>query len=154
MGRIQKLEHEFVEFIPEDLAEGVLYISCTYATAAHKCCCGCGLEVVTPLSPTDWRMTFDGESISLSPSVGNWGFECQSHYWISGNRIRWAGKWSKKEIELGRRQDAHRKDSYFGTAKVPKEQIQETPNSPRAEPNEARTAAPSLWASLAKWFGR
>ena len=59
------LKHEFVEFIPEHLPEGTIYVSIRFATASHKCCCGCGKEVVTPLSPTDWKLTFDGETISL-----------------------------------------------------------------------------------------
>ncbi len=33
--------------------ERTLYISIPYVTAAHKCPCGCGEEIVTPLSPTD-----------------------------------------------------------------------------------------------------
>jgi hypothetical protein len=61
---------------------GVLYVSPGYATVTHLCCCGCGAEVVTPLSPTDWKLTFDGVAISLSPSVGNWSLPCRSHYFI------------------------------------------------------------------------
>jgi hypothetical protein len=61
------LNHEFVEFIPDELKEWTIYISIPYATVAHKCCCGCGTEVVTPLSPTDWKLTFDGESIFAGP---------------------------------------------------------------------------------------
>jgi len=76
MTRQETLRHEFVEHIPEELEEGVLYVSITYATAAHKCACGCGREVITPFTPTDWKMTFDGETISLAPSIGNWNFEC------------------------------------------------------------------------------
>ena len=34
----ERLAHEFVEHIPEQLRGGVIYISMTYATAAHKCC--------------------------------------------------------------------------------------------------------------------
>jgi len=44
--------HEFVEHLPHELEEGRIYVSILFATAAHKCCCGCGNEVVTPLSPT------------------------------------------------------------------------------------------------------
>jgi len=47
------LKHEFVEFIPEDLEQGTLYISIRYKTGTHLCCCGCGNIVVTPFSPTD-----------------------------------------------------------------------------------------------------
>lgn len=74
MSRQDRLRHEFVEFIPDDLEEGVIYISIQYATATHLCACGCGAEVITPISPTDWELTFNGSSVSLSPSIGNWSF--------------------------------------------------------------------------------
>lgn len=91
MTRIDKLTPEFVEYIPERPALGVLYISRRYATAMHLCCCGCGREVVTPLNPAKWRLTEDGgDVISLHPSVGNWSLPCQSHYWIIRNCVRWA----------------------------------------------------------------
>jgi hypothetical protein len=99
------LSHEFIEHFPEQLAEGTLYISMQYATAAHKCCCGCGNDVYTPLSPTDWKLTFDGRTISLSPSIGNWSFPCQSHYFITRNRVEWARRWSREEIAAGRASD-------------------------------------------------
>lgn len=81
----------FVEFIPEPLCEGVLYISRRYSTASHLCCCGCGLEVVTPLNPAKWRLIERDGDVSLAPSIGNWGFPCKSHYWIAGNQVQWAG---------------------------------------------------------------
>ena len=83
------LEHRFVEFIPEALEKNVLYISFTYGTVSHLCACGCGREVVTPLTPTAWKLTFDGETITLSPSIGNWNYPCRSHYWIRNNQIYW-----------------------------------------------------------------
>ena len=52
------LTHEFVEFIPDVIEDWKIYVSIDYATAVHKCCCGCGKEVVTPLSPTDWKLIF------------------------------------------------------------------------------------------------
>ena len=100
-----ELRHAFVEDVPEALDEGILYISIRHATAIHKCCCGCQNEVVTPLSPLDWQMTFDGDSISLSPSIGNWSFRCQSHYWIRHNHVEWDRRWSRKHIEEGRKQN-------------------------------------------------
>ena len=65
MTGMQVLTHEFVHFIPEDLAEGVLYVSIPFVTAMHLCCCGCGNEVVTPLNPDGWHLIFDGESVSV-----------------------------------------------------------------------------------------
>jgi Family of unknown function (DUF6527) len=76
----QTYSFQFVEFMPKLLDDGVLYVSMTYATASHRCFCGCGMKVVTPLSPTDWRLTFDGDSLSLHPSIGNWSYPCRSHY--------------------------------------------------------------------------
>ena len=50
MNRIMQISHEFVEFIPEQLEQGVIYVSRRYSTASHLCCCGCGLKAVTPLN--------------------------------------------------------------------------------------------------------
>ena len=102
-----------MEYIPENLNEGTVYVCMRFATVVHKCCCGCGNEVVTPLSPTDWTLVFDGQSISLDPSIGNWSFPCQSHYWIRGNRVRWAPRWSQERIKAGRAHDASAKQRYF-----------------------------------------
>jgi len=98
----QTLTPKFVEYIPDTIEPGILYVSMENTTAIHKCCCGCGQEVVTPLSPSDWRLIFDGKTISLEPSIGNWGFVCQSHYWITRNRVRWAERWSKERIDSAR----------------------------------------------------
>lgn len=103
--RQKRIEFEFVENIPEKIENGILYISISYATAVHKCICGCGSEVITPITPTDWRLIFDGASVSLEPSIGNWSFPCESHYWIVKNEIEIASKWSKTRIERGREMD-------------------------------------------------
>jgi hypothetical protein len=64
------VEHRFVENIPEIIEEGIIYITVIYGTAVHKCACGCGNEVVTPFSKSDWKLLFDGISVSLMPSLG------------------------------------------------------------------------------------
>jgi hypothetical protein len=110
---MKTLQHKFVEFIPETLEDGFLYISLEYCTAIHKCVCGCGNEVVTPISPTDWQLSFNGETISLTPSIGNWGFECQSHYWVVNNKIKHSRKWDKVEIESGKKKDMKKKKKFF-----------------------------------------
>lgn len=81
------LKHRFIEHIPENLEEGILYISIEHCVAIHKCACGCGKEVVTPISPNGWKLIFDGETISLNPSIGNWNLECKSHYFIRNNCV-------------------------------------------------------------------
>jgi Family of unknown function (DUF6527) len=112
IARSGTLTHKFVEHIPEQLEDGVLYVSISFATAAHRCACGCGREVITPITPTDWQLTFDGETISLAPSIGNWNYECQSHYWIKQNNVRWAPRWSRLDIERGRTRDRETKERY------------------------------------------
>lgn len=101
------MKHTFVEHIPERLGldADTIYISLPYATAVHLCCCGCGNEVVTPLSRSGWTLTFDG-TVSLRPSIGNWSFPCQSHYWIDRDQVTWARSWSAAEIATCRAVDA------------------------------------------------
>lgn len=62
-----------------------------YATSAHSCCCGCGEEVITPFTPTDWKITFDGKTNSLRPSIGNRALKCRSHYVIDRGKVIEAG---------------------------------------------------------------
>ncbi len=112
-----KLSHKFVKNIPEHIQNGIIYISIDYSTVIHKCCCGCGNEVVTPISPDDWKLIFDGETISLDPSIGNWSFACQSHYWITNNEVEWAPKWTKKQIEYNRKKDERNKKAYYENKK-------------------------------------
>lgn len=92
------LQHHFVDVIPDDLTDGHLYVCMVHATVVHRCCCGCGSEVVTPLAPNGWQLAFDGETVSLSPSIGNWSFACRSHYWIRNGRVVWARQWSDREV--------------------------------------------------------
>lgn len=105
--------HKFVKAFPDTLEEGILYVSVEFGTAAHRCFCGCGCEVYTRFSPRDWSMRFNGEAVSISPSIGNWSFSCQSHYILEGGRVRWADKWSRERIELGRLVDRERKERHY-----------------------------------------
>ena len=121
MKRQVHLSHEFVEFIPDhhQLQNGTIYVSIPFATAVHKCCCGCGEEVVTPLSPTDWQLTFDGETISLYPSIGNWNLPCRSHCWIRQDRVQWSPKWSQKEINLQKTYETLKHKQYYRGDELP-----------------------------------
>jgi hypothetical protein len=100
--RVARLTHEFVDHFPDALEGGVLYVSLPFASVAHLCCCGCENEVITPLAPHDWQLTFDGETISLTPSIGNWSFDCQSHYWVTRGKVRWAPLWTPEQVASGR----------------------------------------------------
>ena len=108
-----KMVPQYVEFIPEVLSDGILYISRTYKTVVHKCCCGCGEEVVTPLMPTEWTLSTNSSGVSLYPSIGNWSMPCRSHYWIRNSKVIWAGAMSRKQIDQGREYDRQMKEGYF-----------------------------------------
>ena len=113
MSKIVCLTHEFVDAVPEKVQPGKLYVSTEFATVVHSCACGCGMEVVTPLTPTDWKLIFDGETVSLSPSIGNWSFQCRSHYWIRRSEIQWADDWTDEEIVAGRANDRISKERRY-----------------------------------------
>jgi hypothetical protein len=51
--------------------------------------------------------------LSLSDSIGNWSFPCQSHYWIEHSRVHWAGAWSKDMIDVNRADDLERKRQFY-----------------------------------------
>lgn len=115
------IKHEFVTYIPEELTDNVLYISIEYCVAAHKCFCGCGNKVVTPLSPVGWAINFNGETVSLYPSIGSWNLECQSHYFITKNKVEWSKKWSKEEIKGVRLNDKEALKDHYQKGKTKKD---------------------------------
>ena len=86
-----------------------------FGTVVHRCACGCGEEVVTPLGPGEWRLTYDGRTVSLAPSIGNWSFACRSHYWIDEGNVRWARGFSAVEVDLVRTKARTRREGYYGT---------------------------------------
>jgi hypothetical protein len=137
-----RLETRFVSHIPEQLEEGVWYVSLDYAVAAHRCCCGCGAEIVTPFTPKGWKITFDGESLSLWPSVGNWTLPCRSHYVIKNNRV----------IEIPERfgkqtQSTYREDRDFERLFFPEE---ERPAATEMKPHKPDQKHLSFWAKIKK----
>lgn len=147
--RHHTLQHRFVRNAPRELEPGVLFISMEYATAVHSCCCGCGERVVTPFTPTDWRMTFDGESVTLNPSVGNWNQDCRSHYVIERNRVIECGQWSDAHVEAERRRDKLAKAEYYGRAPAPA-RLDALP--PASAGDNAQTSG--LWARIRAWFSK
>jgi len=144
------LQHRFVESLPDALEEKTVYVCMEFATAAHKCICGCGREVVTPLSPTDWKLIYDGKTVTLYPSIGNWNFPCRSHYWIRGNRVEWAPAWSNEEVSAAKAQDRLAKESYFDMLHEPPG-ISST-KIPAMTKQDAVPAQLSLWDKIVKWW--
>jgi hypothetical protein len=105
MTKIYDIRPEFVDRIPQSLNDGVIYISRKFGTAAHKCCCGCGTKIVTPLKPGRWELEVAGGQISIHPSIGNWSAACQSHYIIRNNSIDWAHAFTPAQIAANRAGD-------------------------------------------------
>jgi hypothetical protein len=137
------LSHQIVETIPERLEEGVLYVSLRYGTALHKCACGCGEEVVTPINPTDWSIRFDQSGVTLHPSIGNWSFACQSHYLIQRGKIVWAGRMTQQQIDKGREFDRQSKEQYFSDVNR---------NKGFDQQSQQPGILASIWAALKRWW--
>lgn len=111
--KVKSITPKFVTHLPEELMEGVLYISEEFATAAHMCCCGCKEEVITPLNKASWRLIKSGNMVSLHPSIGNWKFTCKSHYWIRNNQVIESQPMSQNRIEKVILKDREDKDRYI-----------------------------------------
>jgi len=127
-----KIELMLVEFIPESLEMGILYVSERFKVAAHLCPCGCENKIVTPLGPREWSFHEKNGKPTLSPSVGNWQIPCRSHYWIRGGQIEWSDQWTNEKIEAGRIRD-HARLRLYMTAKE-------------------RVRKGSFWERIKTWF--
>lgn len=123
------MNHEFVESFPESLEHGKLYVSMRYRTAAHLCACGCGRKVITPIRKGAWKLEFDGDSITLFPSIGSSNLSCRSHYFIRDGIVKWL-----PEMEVINE----------------KENLQAEPL--KAEPEPLPSNKEKTWWD--KWFGR
>jgi len=156
------LKPSFVEFIPDHLEDGVLYISERFRTCSHNCCCGCGEEVVLPLSPAEWQLSRDGDAVSIWPSVGNWDYACNSHYVIRGNQVRWAGAMTAHQIRRVKQRDevalrsqvastnAVRARNAAGTLKACSPAAASPPARATSIANAPKV---SVWKRLLGWFG-
>lgn len=146
--RVERFEHRFVEHFPEPLASGVLYVSVPFASVAHACACGCGREVITPLSPVGWSITFDGKSISISPSIGNWSFPCRSHYLVERGEVVWSYDMSEREVQAGRARAHASRSAYYNGHQLSAPLGSVFPTStPEIRPH-------SGWSRVRDWFRR
>ncbi|MBX9789997.1 MAG: hypothetical protein K2Y37_13850 [Pirellulales bacterium] len=149
--RHTRLEHRFVKHAPDLLEPGILYISMEYCTVTHSCCCGCGEEVVTPLGPTDWKLTFDGETISLWPSVGNWTLKCRSHYIIDHGRVLKAPPLTKRQIAAEQRRNGSAKASHYNPDKVP-DRIEAVSDAAASLGTSSQSGALNRWSKVKEWI--
>ena len=81
----------FVDTIPIDsseIAEGTLYVSMKFDTVVHRCPCGCDSLVEVTLHPATRSLTYDGQYLSIDPSIGV-KLPCRSHYSIIKNQVVW-----------------------------------------------------------------
>jgi hypothetical protein len=140
---------KLVELIPTQVEEGVLYISEKYGTAIHKCCCGCGQEVVTPLSPVQWQLHRVGESVTLSPSIGNWNFRCKSHYWIRQNRVEWAGSMKEQQIRLVQKRDRLDLENFTKQSNLRK--LGKATNLPEQDKKTDEKSKRGIWQNFLDW---
>ncbi len=145
MIRCHRLEYRFVRTVPDQLEFGVLYVSMEFGTATHSCCCGCGEEVVTPFTPTGWKMTYDGETVSVWPSVGRWTLRCRSHYVIDHRRVLDAGHWNNMQAAAARQREtaAPAGDSPAATA---------APTQPTSLPAAREEIVSGWWSWLHRWL--
>lgn len=153
------MKHEFVEFIPERLEDGGIYVCVAFSTVVHLCACGCGREVVTPLSPAGWELTYNGETISLYPSIGNWAFPCKAHYWIVRGKVHWARRWSDEQISAVRATDRAAWEHLFDSAAEKEDEATQEPHE-KTEASGAHqqedTGGPegSLFSKAGDWLVR
>lgn len=84
-----EIEPVYVEYIPEQLEQGKLYISKRFELAIHLCACCCGGQTVTPLGEGEWTLTENDGKVLLHPSIGNWSGEnpYHAHYFITDNKV-------------------------------------------------------------------
>jgi hypothetical protein len=145
-----EIEPVFVETFPDTLETAKLYVSIPHCVAAHSCACGCGEPVFTPISPVGWSIQFNGESISLYPSIGNWSLPCRSHYWIRNNRVEWSYRFNERDIKAVKERDLLSRERYFGHLDSPVETKSEEPPKEGGLAKKAKKIARSLKSKLSK----
>lgn len=144
MTKVDRLTHLFVDDMPNQLDRGILYVSLQFDTMAHLCCCGCGHEIITPLSPSDWNFTYDGSALTVNPSIGNWSYACRSHYVIRRGQVIWAGSWSNEQVAFGRAKDRETKARQFD--ELPLREIEDERG------NRFATRSGGVFHRLKRWF--
>jgi hypothetical protein len=156
--KITRFTPRYMDSFPRQLEEGVLYISHKFGMAAHNCACGCGREVMTPLKPTQWKLIVEPKgSLTLHPSIGNWGFPCRSHYWIRGSVVVWSYPMSDAQIQRNRQFDQAARDAFYRKKQEVASQDQDQDIATRTAGTHERfsiekalSAARRLWRSLLK----
>lgn len=129
---MKRFELQHVKVMPQDLRNGILYVSLEFGTAHHLCACGCGLKVRTPLSPAEWELQETSLGPTLWPSIGNWQLPCKSHYLIKKGEVVWSNQWSDARIAAGRKKEQRKLREYL---------------------DSRRPANLTWWRQLLQWMG-
>ena len=145
--KILELTPRDLDEFPRVLEEGILYISEECELSAHKCCCGCGEDVFTPLNPARWRLDRNCGRVSLHPSIGNWKCAGRSHYWIRNNRVIPSFGMDDEDIAEVIELDQIDREEYFA-------QLQPAPptGSSQASAPKPRLWLARLFKRLRSWF--
>ena len=107
------MAHRFARAIPDELEPATLYVSVDFLTTSHLCACGCGAEVVLPLHPTKWRVSFDGATVTMKPSIGSSSLPCRSHYFITAGEVHWADPMTDEDYGAARARDRRDDDHWY-----------------------------------------
>ena len=113
---LKEFEMQVVHRVPEELRQGILYVCFDCNVVVHLCACGCGEKVVLPIATDFWSVRYDGETVSLAPSIGNYQFPCKSHYWIKENKVIWVGRQVQNITHTKRKQ--RKSKSFFKKLKA------------------------------------
>lgn len=75
--------------------------------------------------------------MSLLPSIGNWNYDCKSHYFIEHNDIRWLPKLSAQRIKR-----VQQKDAFDLKRMLDQDSDGQKSSSSRASPGKAPSSRP------------
>jgi hypothetical protein len=78
------------------------------------------------------------------PSIGDWSFPCQSHYFITNDRIQWVRRWSSQEFAAGRASDRRAKQRIYDATRAAT--TGRNSGAERAKPPKR------WWRKLTMWF--
>ena len=85
--------YEQVNAAPKAMKPGVVYHDTDFEFAEMLCPCGCGHRI-TLLVPEGHRISVDGITPSISPSIAVCDAPCGSHFFIQNGEVDWLAGFS------------------------------------------------------------
>lgn len=103
---MRNIKFKFMDDLPHtcEMEEDIVYVSFEDNVSKHLCMCGCGELIVTPISPVEWSLVYNGR-YSLSPSIGNWQLPCKSHYFITDEKVEMSYQFTDSKIKAVQKRD-------------------------------------------------